>query len=183
MEILDEAIIFAVKAHSGAKRKDGSPYIVHPMEVAVIAATMTDDRDVIAAAVLHDTIEDTPVTAGEIREKFGPRIAALVGADTEDKRPDIPAEDSWYVRKKETLDMLEKADINPKIIVLSDKVSNMRSLYLDYLKIGDKVWERFHQKDKNMHRWYYEGIASRVEELKDKAAYKEYLELIKKVFG
>lgn len=183
MDILDRAIIFAVKAHSGADRKDGSPYIVHPMEAAVVAATMTGDREVIAAAVLHDTVEDTSVTAEDIRNEFGERVAALVGADTEDKRRDIPAEDSWYIRKKETFDMLEKADRNSKIIVLSDKVSNMRSLYLDYLRVGDKVWERFHQKDKNMQRWYYEGIALRVEELKEEAAYKEYLELLKKVFG
>lgn len=63
MNILDKAIIYAAKAHSGAFRKSSQiPYIVHPMEAATIAARMTDDMKVIAAAVLHDVIEDTPTT-------------------------------------------------------------------------------------------------------------------------
>jgi len=182
MDILDNAIIFAVKAHSGAKRKDGSPYIVHPMEAAAIAATMTGDREVIAAAVLHDTLEDTSATREEIREQFGDRVLALIAADTENKRPSVSAEDSWRIRKQETLDFLKTAKRESKIIVLSDKLSNMRSLYRDYLCVGERVWERFHQKDKKMHRWYYEGIAANLQEFKEEAAYKEYCALIKKVF-
>jgi len=184
MDILDKAIIFAVKAHSGAARKGGDiPYIVHPMEAAAIAATMTDDREIIAAAVLHDTIEDTSTTFEDIRGRFGERVLELIAADTEDKCPDIPAADSWYVRKQETLDFLKTAKRESKIIVLADKLSNMRSLYRDYLSVGEKVWERFNQKDKKMHKWYYEGIAANLQELKGEVAYKEYCFLLNKVFG
>ena len=93
MELVSEAISFAVKAHDGMRRKKSkSPYILHPMEAAVIVGTMTDDQDLIAAAALHDVVEDTDVTIKEIEEKFGARVKELVSAETENKRPDLPPE-------------------------------------------------------------------------------------------
>lgn len=84
MTLLDEAIIFAVQAHSGQVRKGTNrPYILHPLEAAAIVASMTDDLEVIAAAVLHDTMEDANVSLAEITSKFGPRVAGLVQAETE----------------------------------------------------------------------------------------------------
>ena len=72
--LLDKAIVFAVNAHSGLERKGkGFPYIVHPMEAASIAATRTNDQELLAAAVLHDTVEDTEVTLKDIEREFGPR--------------------------------------------------------------------------------------------------------------
>ena len=71
MNVIEKAIGFAVKAHAGALRKGTNlPYILHPMEAAAIAAQMTDDQDVIAAAVLHDAIEDTETTAEDIRKEL-----------------------------------------------------------------------------------------------------------------
>ena len=65
--ILDKAIVFAVKAHKGAERKGkGFPYIVHPMEAVAIAATMTNDQELLAAAALHDTVEDTEITLKDV---------------------------------------------------------------------------------------------------------------------
>ena len=79
--ILDKAIIFAVNAHRGQFRKGSdTPYILHPMEAAAIVGTMTADDEVLAAAVLHDTVEDTGTTIEQIREQFGERVAALVSA-------------------------------------------------------------------------------------------------------
>jgi myo-inositol-1(or 4)-monophosphatase len=66
---------------------------------------------------------------------------------------------------------------------LSDKLANVRELYRDYVEIGDKLWERFNQKDKNMHAWYYRGIAERLNFLTDTIAYNEYIYLLDKVFG
>ncbi|MCQ2120034.1 MAG: HD domain-containing protein, partial [Bacteroidales bacterium] len=63
--LLDKAILFATRAHSGTERRGkGFPYIVHPMEAVEIAATMTSDQELLAAAILHDTVEDTDVTIG-----------------------------------------------------------------------------------------------------------------------
>ncbi|MBR4436538.1 MAG: bifunctional (p)ppGpp synthetase/guanosine-3',5'-bis(diphosphate) 3'-pyrophosphohydrolase, partial [Spirochaetales bacterium] len=70
--LLTEAIIFAAKAHEGQMRKfSKTPYILHPLEVAGIIATMTDDQKVMAAGVLHDVIEDCGVDPAIIKEKFG----------------------------------------------------------------------------------------------------------------
>ena len=76
--IFEKAVAFAMKAHEGQKRKDGSVYILHPLEDAAIVGTMTTDLEMLAAAVLHDTVEDTPVTAQDILDNFGERVAELV---------------------------------------------------------------------------------------------------------
>ena len=93
--ILDQAILFAVKAHAGATRRDGhTPYILHCTETAAIAATMTADLEILAAAVLHDVIEDTDVTAADLQKAFGERITQLVVTLSENKR-------GWYYTRLE----------------------------------------------------------------------------------
>ena len=92
MKLLDDAINFATKAHAGVCRKGKTrPYILHPLEAMNIASTLTEDEEVLAAAVLHDTVEDTDVTKADIRAAFGSRVADLVAAESEDKREDLPA--------------------------------------------------------------------------------------------
>lgn len=183
MTILDKAIIFATEAHSGMFRKGTDiPYIVHPLEAAAIAATMTVDEEVIAAAVLHDVIEDTPVTKEELIIEFGPRIAGLVCADSENKRADRPAAATWAVRKYETLVHIPFASREEQIIILADKLSNMRSIYRDFIDYGDVLWNKFNVKEKAMHGWYYGGIAERLDKVKDMHAYSEYAGLVDKVF-
>ena len=181
--VLDKAIFFAVKAHEGQMRKDGSSYILHPLEVAVIAGTMTNDTDVLAAAVLHDTVEDTDTTADDILNSFGPRVAELVAHETEDKRPEMKASDSWKIRKEESLAVLKDSDVNSKILWVSDKLSNMRSLVRDYDTMGEKVFERFNEKDPKEQRWYHETVLEYTKELAEYSAYKEYKSLFDKVFG
>ncbi len=186
MEKIDKAINFAVKAHSGSFRKGTqTPYIVHPMEAMVIVATMTNDADVLAAAVLHDVVEDTPTTIEDIRCEFGDMVAQLVGAESEDKREDLPAESTWRVRKQETLDYLrDKATREEKMIALGDKLSNIRAMNRDYAELGDKLWKRFNQKDKAEHAWYYGTIAELLApELGETFAHREYVELVNRVFG
>lgn len=181
--VFEEAICFAVQAHSGMKRKNGSPYILHPLEVAAIAGTITDDPEVLAAAVLHDTVEDTPTTIGEIRSRFGERVAALVSSETEDKRADMPPCDSWLVRKEESLaELQDAADIGTKIMWLSDKLSNMRSFLQLYRAEGDALWHRFNQKNPVKQAWYYRSVAAYTNELSDTDAWKEYTKLTEEVF-
>ena len=117
MDLFDRAIEFAVKAHSGAVRKGTeTPYIVHPMEVAAIVATMTNDASVLAGAVLHDVVEDTEYTIDDIRREFGDKVAALVASESENKREDLPSSETWKIRKQETLDHLEHAPVEVKMI-------------------------------------------------------------------
>ena len=129
MNTFEKAAAFALKAHEGQMRKAAPiPFILHPMEVAQIASTLTHDQDVLAAAVLHDVVEDTPVTLEEIHENFGEHIAWLVAMETENKRRGQPAAETWRIRKEESLEELEKCgDSDVQILWLSDKLSNLRS--------------------------------------------------------
>jgi myo-inositol-1(or 4)-monophosphatase len=184
MNLLEEAICFAVRAHAGTLRKDGeTPYILHPMEAAAICGTLTADEAVLAAAVLHDTVEDTDVTPSEIRARFGERVAALVASETEDKRSGVPKNESWLIRKEESLETLKNAD-DPgvKYIWLADKLSNLRGIYRAKLEKGDEVWLLFNQHDPAKHAWYYRTIAKMLSELRGYGAWKEYAALIEKVF-
>lgn len=184
MTILDQAILWATQAHSGAVRKGGRvPYILHPLESAAIAATMTSDLEVLAAAVLHDVVEDTSCTLEELRTHFGPRVAALVAADTENKRPGSSPASTWRLRKEETIRLLrEEKRVEVKIIVLGDKLSNLRSMYRDHLAEGDSFWDRFHQKDPLEHRWYYREIGAALECLRSYPAWEEYWQLFRQLW-
>ena len=98
--LLDRAIIFAVRAHAGTERRGkGFPYIVHPMEAVEIVATMTRDQELLAAAALHDTVEDTDVTIEQIRTEFGDRIASLVASESDSMPEGVSEEDSWHAHK------------------------------------------------------------------------------------
>ena len=185
MELVSEAVVFAVKAHDGMRRKKSdAPYILHPMEAAVIVGTMTEDQNMIAAAALHDVVEDAGISMDEIGEKFGQRVRELVASETEDKRADLPPEDTWRIRKEESLNVLKNTDDMGVLMVwLGDKLANMRSIYRDWKTEGDAMWERFNQKDKNEQAGYYRSIAKLTERLADTAAWIEYSTLTELVFG
>lgn len=182
-DVFEEAVAFAFHAHRGQTRKDGSEYILHPLEVATIVGTMSVDSELLAAAVLHDTVEDTYVTPEDILREFGERVADLVLHETENKRPEIDPVDSWKIRKEESLAVLKNGSIDCKMLWLGDKLSNIRALSRGYDELGDAVFDRFHEKSPKEHKWYYETILNYLKELSDYSAYKEYEELVKKVFG
>jgi len=185
LPLFEQAAVFAAVAHRGTTRKGNRiPYLAHPVEAAAIMAEMTDDQELIAAAVLHDVVEDTEVTISELREYFGDRIARYVGGESEDKRSYLPPESTWMLRKQETIDFLKRqADREAKMLALADKLSNLRSIARDVEVLGDRLWERFHQKDKAMHGWMYRQIAEALQELSDYPAWQEYSQLVKRVFG
>ena len=185
MELVSEAIAFAVKAHDGMRRKKGeSPYILHPMEAAVIVGTISDDQNLIAAAALHDVVEDAGITIEEVEERFGARVRELVESETEDKRADLPPTDTWRIRKEESLEDLKNADdIAVLIVWIGDKLANMRAIYRDWKIEGDAMWQRFNQKDKNQQAWYYRSIVRLTERLSDTSAWLEYKTLTELVFG
>ena len=181
--ILDKAIIFAVKAHEGAERKGkGYPYIVHPMEAVSIAATMTSDQELLAAAALHDTVEDTVVTLKDIEREFGKRVADLVEAESDIEFEGKTREQSWRLRKEEAIERLSAAGNDVKIVALADKLSNIRAIYRDYQAIGDNVWDLFCVKDKASHEWHFRGLARALASLKGTFAYDEFSEAIDKIF-
>ena len=185
MELVSEAIAFAVKAHDGMRRKKSdAPYILHPMEAAVIVGTMTNDQNLIAVAALHDVVEDANITIEEIEDKFGRRVRELVESETEDKRADLPPSSTWRVRKEESLAVLKNTDDIAMLMVwLGDKLANMRSIYRDFKVEGEAMWQRFNQKDAKEQAWYYHSIVKLTERLSDTSAWLEYKALTELVFG
>ena len=185
MELVSEAIVFAVKAHDGMRRKKSeAPYILHPMEAAVIVGTMSDDQNLIAAAALHDVVEDAGVTIEEIEEKFGARVKELVASETEDKRENLPPSATWRIRKEETLAILQNTnDMGVLMVWLGDKLANMRSIYRDWKVEGDAMWQRFNQKNVSEQAWYYRSIVKLTDRLSDTSAWLEYKTLTELVFG
>lgn len=181
--LLDRAIVFALRAHAGTERRGkGFPYIVHPLEAVTIVATMTSDQELLAAAALHDTVEDTDVTIDQIRAEFGDRIASLVAADSDMPVQDMNAEDSWYVRKQAAIDRIAASSHDAKIVAMGDKLSNMRAIARDYVMQGDALWNLFRVNNRKDHEWHYRGLAEALRELQDTFAYKEFEQLINQVF-
>ncbi|MFV0362761.1 MAG: HD domain-containing protein [Suipraeoptans sp.] len=178
--MVDQAIEFATKAHEGQFRKGTKrPYIVHPVEVGDIVSSMTNDEEVISAAILHDTIEDCPgVTEEILAREFNAKVASLVAQESEDKSK------SWIERKTATIEHMRAAPIEVRMIGLADKLSNMRDIDRDYPNVGDDLWNRFRMKDKEYIGWYYRGVRDALKDaFEDMKAYKEYCELVKKHFG
>ena len=178
--LLDRAIIFAVRAHAGTERRGkGFPYIIHPMEAMEIVSTITADQELLAAAALHDTVEDTEVTVEELRAEFGDRVAGIVAAESDSTDTGL----DWHSRKQAALDKLRKATLDEKIVALGDKLSNMRAIARDYAVKGDALWSLFHASDPSEHAWRYRALADALRELEDTAAFQEFESLINQVFG
>ncbi len=177
-----DAIEFAARAHRGQLRKGSRlPYVFHPLSVGRILLDAGCGVETVIAGFLHDTVEDTQVTIGEIASLFGERVAFLVtGASEKDKA------DTWENRKRETLEKLETADVEVVVLSCADKLDNIRSIRSDMKRTGEDVWKRFN-RPKEMQKWYYEGLA-RVLSLRlaggqYESLAKEYLVTVEEVFG
>lgn len=176
----DKAVKFAVEAHQGTERRGkGYPYIIHPMEAAAIVATISNDQELLAAAVLHDTVEDTDVTIEQIREQFGDRVAELVQHET------APLDENMTWREKKTvqINQLTNAPYDSKVVALGDKLSNMYGIAIDYRRVGDEVWKLFHAPNgKADVEWYYRSLGEALSELSDALAYQKFVALLEEVF-
>ena len=150
--LLEKAIHFATNKHAGQLRKGTTtPYIVHPLETMSILRSMNADTNLLIAGLLHDTVEDTDTTVEEIAEVFGTDVAALVGGHSEDKSK------TWEERKTHAIQELAESSTRMKMLVMADKVSNLRSIAADYAALGDDLWSRFNAP-KEKQAWYYSGI-------------------------
>lgn len=185
MDKVTKAIEFAARAHDGmTRKKEKVPFILHPLEAATIVGSITGDEDVISAALLHDVVEDTEITAKEIKDTFGERIAFLVASETENKREELPSEATWKIRKEESLKGLAEAtDRDVLILWLGDKLSNMRSFYRQWLKEGDEMWKGFNEQNPREQEWYYSTVAELTSSLSEYPVWQEYNKLVKTIFG
>ncbi len=182
-DLVDKAIVFATRAHHGTERRGkGFPYIVHPLEAMAIVATMSPDPELLAAAVLHDTVEDTDVTLEQIAREFGERVARLVSSETDVKTDANGEKLPWRERKQRDMDALRMAPREVKIVAMGDKLSNMRAIARDYQLHGDDIWQIFRVKDKAVHAWRFRGLRDAFTEIDDTFAYKEFSRLVDMVF-
>jgi (p)ppGpp synthase/HD superfamily hydrolase len=151
---LDSALVFAARAHTGQVRKSTDvPYLVHPVGVMLVLMECgITDTDILSAALLHDTVEDTPVTLAQLREVFGEQVAAIVeGCSEPDKS------DTWEHRKEHTIAYLRTASREIALVSAADKLHNLRSMVLDYAAQGDTLWSRF-KRGRDSIAWYYRSI-------------------------
>ena len=183
--LLDKAICFAVQAHHDTERRGkGFPYIVHPLEAVAIVATITKDQELLAAAALHDVVEDTGIPLETIREEFGERIAKLVELESDKFVEGRSEGDSWRDRKQAAIDRLSAAPYDAKVVAMGDKLSNMRAISRDYDELGDKLWERFHAPGGRAdHEWHYRGLAESLSDLAGTHAFTEFARHLEHVFG
>ncbi len=175
--MIRQAIDFANKVHKNQKRKGTEiPYILHPLEAGIIVAQTLFDEELVSAAILHDTMEDAGVSYETLETVFSPKVAALVRIQTQ---PD----GEWIERRQRFLSLLPERDLKTKIVILGDKLSNMRAIHRDYGAIGDELWQRFSQKDKSQQKWYYQGLVKGLESLERFPAYQEFWAKVFDVFG
>jgi GTP pyrophosphokinase len=144
-------------AHGGQKRKGSEvPYVAHLLGVASLVLEAGGDEDMAIAGLLHDTIEDTDTTAGDIAATFGQRVAAIVeGCTDTDETPKPP----WRARKERYLVHLGATGTSPEVLTVSraDKLHNARCMLVDYRALGEDFWSRFNA-DVDEHLWYLSSL-------------------------
>ncbi len=153
--MVDVAIDVAEEAHHGQFRKgSGIPYISHPRAVARILSDAGCSEELVVAGILHDTVEDTPLTLEYIREKFGETVAKIVqGCSEPDKS--LP----WEQRKQYTVEFLKTAPLEVRTVTCADKLHNLMTIIADYEVMGDDVWDRF-SRGRGAQEWYYRELAA-----------------------
>ncbi|MDV7341463.1 bifunctional (p)ppGpp synthetase/guanosine-3',5'-bis(diphosphate) 3'-pyrophosphohydrolase [Terasakiella sp. A23] len=128
-DALNRAYVFAMKAHGSQKRASGDPYFMHPLEVAGILTDYRLDADTIITALLHDTIEDTEVTAEDIEQAFGDRVCRLVGGVTKLTQIELQSSHTKQAENLRKLVIAMSDDIRVLLVKLADRLHNMRTLH------------------------------------------------------
>lgn len=173
---IDRALAVAARCHAGQTRKDGpTPYIAHPVAVAMIVSDYTRDEDVVVAALLHDVLEDVPpsvYSADDMTAEFGARVTELVRGVSEEK---TASEETppWRVRKEGYLARLTDVPVDCLLISAADKIHNLRSMVAAHDRQGEQMWDVFNAgPDEKL--WFYRAVADVVSErLGDCAASRE----------
>ncbi|HEY0069998.1 MAG TPA: HD domain-containing protein [Chloroflexia bacterium] len=153
--MIDRAIELAARAHVGQVRKGTDiPYIAHPYAVGLMLAQAGCEDVIVAAGILHDTVEDTDVTLEQLREQFGERVASIVEGCSEPDRSK-----GWEARKEHTLAYLPTAPRDVRLVSLADKLHNARSILADLRRGGEETWLRF-KRGRTQQAWYYRGLVA-----------------------
>lgn len=161
ISIVEYALYTALKAHEGQTRKDSAktPYIVHPVSVALIVSRYTNNDDVLAASLLHDLLEDTTYSAKQMKSDFGSRVLRLVSEVSEPSDRQL----GWAMRKDRYLDTLATASHEALLIACADKIANLRAMRSAYMVDGELLWQKFApQSTKEQRLEFYRRVYRRV---------------------
>ncbi|MFC4559867.1 HD domain-containing protein [Virgibacillus kekensis] len=177
----EEAKTFAEKAHKGQKRKSSDDdYITHPIRVAERLEKEGFSEELVCAGYLHDVVEDTAYNIKDIEEAFGPRVAKLVAAHTEDKSK------KWQERKQHTIDTVKNGEKEVKYLIVADKLDNLLSMEKEYKRQGEKMWDKFNAGFEEQ-KWYNESIEKNMliglKEDEIPHYFQEFSDTVKRVFG
>lgn len=172
--LLEHAVRTAAVAHHLQRRKGTDvPYFSHPAAVALLLARAGFDDDVIlAAALLHDVLEDTELTEEDLRREFPEEVVVIVCAASERKLDDQGNKRPWIDRKREHIADIARAPLAARAVVLADKLHNLQSIAFD-LAAGQSTWERFNApRDQVLqyHEEMIEATASGSDELRSLAS-------------
>jgi (p)ppGpp synthase/HD superfamily hydrolase len=153
LTLIDRALEVAAVAHRNQVRKGTDvPYISHPAAVALLLAKAGCSDEVVAAGMLHDTVEDTYITLADIEREFGPEVAAIVAGCSEPAKS-VP----WEARKEHTLAHLRSASWEVRAVSCADKLHNVRSTLAEFERYGEGVWTRF-KRGRDKQEWYYRSL-------------------------
>lgn len=158
---LMRGIATASRAHDGHYRKgSGVPYISHPMAVMLIAASVTNDENVLLAALFHDILEDVPenYSRAEMEDEFGPRVATIVDGVT--KNSSLP---SWQERADAYLEQLSRGSAESIIVAAADKFHNLSQTLEDLDREGHSLWRRF-RSTPSQQLWWYTNVRNVIAE-------------------
>lgn len=175
MTLADKALAIATEAHMGQVRKvDKLPYIAHPIEVARMVHKAGFPDKVVAAALVHDVLEDTPYDEDLLRAQLGDGVVNIVKEVTENKaRP-------WRERKEQYIAHIRAGSTEAQVVSLADKIHNLRGMLEGYKKTGDHMWSEF-TRGKEDTVWYYGEMLRVFEEKLDHPMVGDYASLVERL--
>jgi (p)ppGpp synthase/HD superfamily hydrolase len=193
MNEVTRALSFATKFHKKQFRKGTRiPFMCHILNVCKLLAERDCPEDLIIAALLHDLPEDTKVTVDDIEYYFGKRVASLVEGACEPyklENKEVEVEDTWKERKQQTIAFIEKgANYGQLLIILADKLDNIKSIRYDLSRLGEELWGRFNA-GKQEQKWYYTSLLAALTKRSKQSSYiftellDEFTGEVNQVFG
>lgn len=155
---IDLALEIASVAHQKQYRKQTqTPYIVHPVAVALLLTENQCTQDEIIAGILHDVLEDTELNEHDLQKHFGATVTSIVRECSEPHK-----ECSWEERKQHTIDHILTMSLSAQRVLCTDKYHNLRTIADDLNMEGEQIWSRF-KRGKAKQQWYYQNIIQQFE--------------------
>ncbi len=171
--LIEKAARIALREHAGQKRKDGSPYVIHPFMVALKLTQHNFPETVIAAALVHDVMEDTTFPEAELRRELGDEVVNIVKAVTNEKNED------WEAKKSKYVETVRNGPVGAKAVCAADKIHNLESLLATHAEQGPELWKTF-TGTRAQKQWFESKVLTMLKETWSHPLLTEYERLLEK---